>query len=182
MAVNFNGIKLNNTTFNGIDLAKVLFDGVVVFLKALLYENGEKIVEWATNIYTSSGYSSSNASVSFEANQIVMFSKCDSNSGDCSIYTQDKINFEKYSKLCAEIYTSAGGATSSIDFGIISTLPTSLKKPVFQRVIGLQNYNTITKVEINVSDINDSYNVGFWNWNCHSGTTSTLVIKKVWLE
>ena len=62
-------------------------------------ENGEKIVEWATNIYTSSGYSSSNASVSFEANQIVMFSKCDSNNGDCSIYTQDKINFEKYSRL-----------------------------------------------------------------------------------
>lgn len=185
MDIKFNGIKLKNIVFNGIDLVKVLSDGIVVFLKALLYDNGVKNVDWNTNIYVANGYSSNNAYVSFEDNQIIMYSRSstvNNKNGDCLMYTRDKINLEDYSKLYAEICANVGNGTSSIEFGIISTLPTPTTKPVFERGITLKNYNTITKVEMDVSDINNSYNVGFWNWSAQKGIESTLTIKKVWLE
>lgn len=154
-----------------------------------LYNAGDKCTSvtggWTYVAYVSSDYSSSNASVTYNSNNMVLHAQLGSSKkGDCSIYTTKKIDLSKYKKLCAKVSATGNGVDmADVNFLVLNALPTASTKPTWHKGVNLRPYPSTSVVTMDISDINTTSSIGFWAYDLVSDSvTAKITIHQVWLE
>ena len=153
-----------------------------------LYNNGDKCTDnsggWTYVKYLNSGYLDSNTSITYNSDHMTMFAIHTGNrkNGDSSLYTKNKIDLSKYSKLCIKVSGYCHGTDiSEASACVFNTLPTTYNKATFHKLLRINSdYQTILTIDI--SNINISCNIGFWVYAVSGNKDAKINIHEVWLE
>lgn len=153
-----------------------------------LYNAGDKCTSvsggWTFVSYISSDYSASNTSITYNSNNMVLHAWYSGGKGDCSIYTQKKIDLSKYRYLCAKVSATGSGVDlADVNFLVFNNLPTASSKPTWHKGENLRPYSSTAVVRMDISNINTTSSIGFWAYDIVSAApTAKITIHQVWLE
>lgn len=192
MSILFNGTDVNTTyeaTYNGTSLEKIVYNGTTVWEKGFyLYKYGNMCTEnsggWEYVKYLARGYLDGNTSITYNSDCMTMFAihTGGGNNGDSSLYTKNKIDLSKYSKLCMRVSGYCYGTDiSDANVVIFNTLPSTNSKYTYHRLLRITNDYPLV-LTMDISDINIQCNIGFWVYAVSGNKDAKIDIYEVWLE
>ena len=158
----------------------------LVDVKLWLYKDGDECVD------ITGGWDFNNFSYTdtFQKNIERLTKQANSLYGELSTYwsayyrgTTEKINLSKYNKLYCMLDKFTAASNSFVQLYVSSDEANyGVKKPVASAFIFDSSVNTV--LEIDLRDINSSYNVfiGIFNSSASGGTGANVTVSKIWLE
>ena len=192
MSIFYNNTEINNmydVIYNETNLEKIVYNGTTVWEKAFyLYKNGNMCTEnsggWQYVKYLNSGYLDGNTSITYNSDRMTMFAIHTGNkgNGDSSLYTKNKIDLSKYSKLCIKASGYCYGTDISDALAcVFNTLPTPNNKSTYYKILQI-NIDNPSFFTIDISDINIECSIGFWVYAVSGKKDAKIDIYEVWLE
>lgn len=192
MSIFYNNTEIGNmydVRYNETNLEKIVYNGTTVWEKAFyLYKNGNMCTEnsggWEYVKYLNSGYLDGNTSITYNSDRMTMFAihTGGNRNGDSAVYTKNRIDLSKYSKLCIKASGYCYGTDiSDANAVIFGTLPSTYSKSTYHRLLRINiDYPYIFTMDI--SDINIACNIGFWVYAVSGKKDAKIDIYEVWLE